>query len=150
MALLSLPSYGQERRQQNPKPPNNASAVGYQGFFGAGLNLPAASDSFAASSLDDRPIEIGAGFQATNVWRNLFIQVAMSGWNQSGERTFIDSSGTPYPLGIPLSVKATFVDFGGGWRFENAHGGGRPVRVVPYAGSGIGFAKYKREFAVCR
>jgi opacity protein-like surface antigen len=145
MSLISLSSYGQERHQQSPKPPSNASAIGYQGFFGAGLNLPAASDSFSASSLDDRPIEIGAGFQATNVWRNIFVQIALSGWNQTGERTFIDSSGTSHPLGIPLSVKTTFMDFGGGWRFENARGGGRSVRAVPYGGGGIGFARYRES-----
>lgn len=124
------------------------STPGYQGMFIAGFNLPSGPDSFAASGLDERSLELGGGIQTTNVWRNLFVQLNASRWQQSGERVFIDSTGARYPLGIPLDVRATFIDVSAGWRIEKR--GSTTQRLTPFGGGGIGMVLYREKspFAV--
>jgi hypothetical protein len=122
-----------------PKP-----KIGFQGFAAISSNFPSASESFEAAGLGTKPIEIGAGAQITNIWRSLFVQVSASKWDQTGERTFIDASGNRFPLDIPLSVNATYVDVGVGWKFGNASGQiGR--RLIPYLGGGFGHVGYRES-----
>jgi len=98
--LVSRPLYGEGQPAPQPRPSTAKQVPGYQGLFIAGFNLPSSADSFAASGLKDRPFEIGGGVQATNVWRGIFVQASATRWQETGERTFIDSNGTQYPLGI--------------------------------------------------
>jgi opacity protein-like surface antigen len=128
-----------------PRKPQSGWRLGVQGFGGAALAFPVATDSFDAAALDSRPLEAGGGAQVTNIWRSLFVQVAYSRWDDVGERAFVDSQGNRFGLGIPLNVKATHVDVTAGWRVENLRGSLAARRVVPYVGAGVGILNYKES-----
>ncbi|HET7221549.1 MAG TPA: hypothetical protein VFJ02_26015 [Vicinamibacterales bacterium] len=119
--------------------------IGVQGVGIAGVNWPGADESFAAAGLDKRPVEFGGGVRVSEIWRTLFVQVNATRWSGSAERVFVDESGTPYPLGIPLDVKASFIDVSAGWRFFPQSGSGIGRRTVSYVGAGVGIAKYSEE-----
>jgi opacity protein-like surface antigen len=114
--------------------------IGVEGFGTIGMSWPVATKSFEATGLDTRPVEFGGGLQITNVWRDLFSQVSASRTSSTGERVFVDDSGNLFPLGIPLSVKATYIDISVGWKF-----GQTQRAVVPYAGGGAGMVTYAEE-----
>jgi opacity protein-like surface antigen len=118
--------------------------IGVQGSVFAGINWPAADESFDATGLDERPIEFGGGVRVTEIWRALFAQVNATRWSSTGERAFVDESGTAVPLGIPLDVEATYIDVSAGWRFfpnDSATSG----RTVSYFGAGVGVVKYSEK-----
>jgi opacity protein-like surface antigen len=147
MGLLSAAhSFAQSEQPQVAAAPAASAAprIGIQGFGLTGLDWPIAKESFEATALDKRPAEFGGGARVTNLWRALFVQVQATRWSSTGERVFVDSSGTSFPLGIPLEVKATHVDVTGGWRFfpRNNTNARAPV---PYLGGGVGVAKYREE-----
>lgn len=144
---------------QDPPPPQNTPQtpppaaqqragsslpVGIEAFAGAAFGWPAASDSFEASSLDSTQTQFGGGARVTSIWRDLFAEVAVSRWSDTGERVFIDSTGERFPLGIPLSVKATYVDVSVGWKTPVVTSTGR-VSMLPYVGGGTGVTMYEES-----
>ena len=98
------------------QPAAGSNRIGVQGFGIFGVNWPVATKSFEATGLDEHPVEIGGGAQVTNIWRELFAQVTATRTSSTGERTFVDDDGTSFPLGIPLSAKATYLDVSAGWK----------------------------------
>jgi opacity protein-like surface antigen len=117
--------------------------IGVQGMAIAGVNWLAPSKSLEASGLSTKPIEIGGGVQVTNIWHDLFAQVNISRLSSDGERTFVDDDGTSFPLGIPLSVKATYVDVTAGWKVMQVRETGRPL--LSYFGGGVGRVHYEER-----
>jgi opacity protein-like surface antigen len=117
--------------------------IGVQGVVIAGLNWMSSSKSLEANDLSTKPLEIGGGVQVTNIWRDLFAQVNVSRLSSDGERTFVDEDGTSFPLGIPLSVKATFIDVSAGWKVIQLRETGRPL--LSYFGGGIGRVRYEER-----
>jgi len=110
-------------------------------FGGAGINWPSATESFEAAGLGPRPVEFGGGARVAGIWRDLFAQVSASRWSETGERTFIDSTGARFPLGIPLDVKASYVDVSLGWKSAVLTRSGR-IALWPYVGTGVGVVMY--------
>jgi opacity protein-like surface antigen len=117
--------------------------IGVQGVAIAGVNWMSPSKSLEASGLSTKPIEIGGGVQVTNIWHDLFAQVNVSRLSTDGERTFVDDDGTPFPLGIPLSVKATYIDVSAGWKVIQVRETGRPL--LSYFGGGVGRVRYEER-----
>jgi hypothetical protein len=120
--------------------PQRAATIGVQGMALVGVNWPRATRSLEATGLDTKPVEIGGAVQVMNIWRDLFAQVSASRTKTTGERVFIDDAGTSFPLGIPLSVKATYVDISAGWKFAPADVDLQ--NVWTYFGGGAGLVKY--------
>jgi len=118
--------------------------IGVQGIATAAINWPAADESFDATGLDERPVEFGGGVRVTEIWRALFVQVNATRWSGTGERAFVDESGTAIPLGIPLDVKATYIDVSAGWRFF-PNDGATAGRTASYFGAGAGVVKYSEQ-----
>jgi hypothetical protein len=114
-------------------------AVSVEGLAVLGVQWPAAVQTFEATKLDARPLEFGGGVQVTNLWRELFAQATVARTSNTGERIFVDSDGVVFPLGIPLSITATYVDVSAGWKLRS------PARraVVPYLAGGFGLVQYK-------
>jgi hypothetical protein len=119
-------------------PSTRAATIGIQGIAIVGLNWPAASKTLEATGLRTKPIEFGGAVQVTNIWRDLFAQVAVSRMSDTGERAFVDDEGNAFPLGIPLSVKTTYLDVSAGWKFASVE----QRNVLSYVGAGAGRVTY--------
>jgi outer membrane protein W len=78
----------------------------------------------------------GAGLDV-GLGRHVFVDLAISRMNQSGQRAFIND-GQVFALGIPLRVTLTPVELTAGYRFRRAK-----WRVIPYVGAGIGWYQYR-------
>jgi hypothetical protein len=126
------------------KPATPRAPIGVNGFISFASMRPSASDSFSAAGLESSATEIGGGGQVTNLWRGVFVQGNVSSWDGTGERAFIDNVGNRFPLGIPLDVSMTYVDFTAGWKFTLGRRG-FAQRVRPYVGGGVGFANYSES-----
>jgi opacity protein-like surface antigen len=113
------------------------ATIGARGYMTYGITTFAAADSFEAVSGKRTRSGWGGGGTVTNVWRDLFVDVALSSRTFEGERVFINS-GTTYPLGIPMTVTLRPLDLAAGWRWRFTRG-----KVSPYAGGGISFVSYK-------
>ena len=130
--------------QDRPQPkPTAASAnrLGLDIFGGAGLSFPAAQDSFEAVDLSSTAFEVGGGARVTGLWRGLFVQASISRWTDDGERAFVASDGTVFPLGIPLEVKATFLDGTIGVKNAVRNSAGR-ISYLHYVGAGAGVVEF--------
>jgi opacity protein-like surface antigen len=117
--------------------------IGVQGVAIAGVNWMSPSKSLKAVGLSTKPLEIGGGVQVTNLWHDLFAQVNVSRLSTDGERTFVDEDGTSFPLGIPLTVKATYLDVTAGWKVIQLRETGRPL--LSYFGGGVGRVRYEER-----
>jgi opacity protein-like surface antigen len=127
-----------------PAPQASTARIGVQGLGVASLNFMSAKQSFEATGLNERPFEFGGGVRVTDLWRTLFVEVHATRWSSSGERTFVDSSGTSHPLGIPLDVDMKHVEVTVGWRFISPNRSS--IRAaIPYFGAGAGRASYREE-----
>lgn len=115
-------------------------------FFNVGLLSLTASDSFKATLGDSSGIVYGGGGEVSTRM-GVFFRADVSRFKETGERVFV-SGGQVYPLGIPLTVTMTPIEFTGGYRFFTHRGGpGRRggLRILPYAGAGVGVLRYKEE-----
>ena len=97
-----------------------------------------AKDSFDAVTGTSTLMGVGAGLEAQNVWRSLFLRGAISRLKKTGERVFV-ADGELFRLGIPLEITMTPIEVGAGWRFKPLSG------VVPYVGAGALFHKHREE-----
>lgn len=82
----------------------------------------------------------GAGLEAQDLWRGLFVRGAVSRLSKTGERVFVFENEV-FPLGIPVDVTLTPLEAAAGWRFK-------PITsraIVPYIGVGALFLKYKEH-----
>jgi opacity protein-like surface antigen len=142
VASLLLLASSDARAQNNGQAAGSTSntRIGVQGIATVGVDWPSASKSYEAVGLSTKPIEIGGGAQVTNIWRDLFAQVSFTRTSDSGERAFVGDDGTAASLGIPLDVKATYVDVSVGWKV--AATGESYERVTSYVGAGAGRVKF--------
>jgi len=99
-----------------------------------------AKDSFEAVTGSSTVTGLGIGLEVQNLWRGLFVRTGISKLTTSGERVFVDE-GDVFPLGIPLDITMTPIEVAVGWRFKPLGSRG----VVPYAGGGPMFLKYREE-----
>jgi opacity protein-like surface antigen len=115
-------------------------------FFHVGLLSLTASDSFKATLGDASGLVFGGGGELSTRM-GVFFRADVSRFKETGERVFV-SGGQVYPLGIPLDITMTPIEFPGGYRFFT-HGGGPGrrggPRILPYAGAGVGIVRYKEE-----
>ena len=110
-----------------PQPAGTAGpALSFRAFFHAGYTGFTASDTFDAVLGSPTGPVYGGGLQVVHR-RGYFFQLDLSRFSDEGERVFV-SDGEVFPLGIPLSVKVTPIEFSGGYRFGPKR---RAVRVPP-------------------
>jgi hypothetical protein len=104
--------------------------------FAAGTTFNAAFGSRVASFF-------GGGLEIATR-RGLFFDLAVSHLSKDGQRAFVNN-GEIFQLGIPLKISLTPVEVTGGYRPKLR----RHPRIVPYAGGGVGWYRYKEaaEFA---
>jgi len=131
----------QPKSSTAPQQRGGDQRLGVEAFGGAGISWPIAKESLEAAGFDSPPVEFGGGMRVTRIWRKLFAQVAGSRWSDAGERSFIDSTITRFPLGIPLNVKATYLDVSAGWKADARTRAGKAA-ISPYVGAGAGIVLY--------
>jgi hypothetical protein len=115
-----------------------------------GVNMASANDSFDALGLNTAKFEFGGGGELVDLWRRIFVQGLVTHWSTSGERAFVTSAGNRFGLGIPLTVSATAVEFGAGWRFTGPTGLATVRRYTPFAGGGLGMTSYSESSSFAR
>ncbi|MGQ0732270.1 MAG: hypothetical protein ACT4QD_01295 [Acidobacteriota bacterium] len=129
------PSPAQPQPRPPARPGRRGAPPGGRVFFSVASDGMTAADSFKAVFGDDRVRSYGGGFQATNLWHGLFVELSVERVSQDGERVFVHD-GQSFGLGIPLQLRMTPVDLVAGWRV--------PVfRAFVYGGGGATFVSYK-------
>ncbi len=133
LAFAALPAGAQSRPR--PAPPARSIQIGGYGIFGQ-INLTAVQSFDAVLGKRSGPI-YGGGATVGLPLGGLFVDIGAWRFKQDGERVFV-ASGEVFPLGIPLTVTITPVEFTAGWKFRR-----RNSRLVPYAGGGLTSYSYK-------
>jgi len=111
-------------------------AIGVRGFFAADFDAMRASNSFK-TVLDTSTLKaFGGGVDVLNVWKQLFVHVALTHASKDGERAVV-FNGQAIKVGIPITVSMMPVEVGAGWRFASPR-----AKVAPYAGGGALMMKY--------
>lgn len=133
----SMPAAAQTRpRAAAPPRPRPASTFSVRGFLDIGSTTFTASQSFeAVLGKASGPLFGGGG--EVRLPRNLFASVRGSRFSAEGQRVFV-SGGQTFPLGIATTVSVTPIELTGGYRLVR-----RRWRVVPYAGGGVGWHRYR-------
>lgn len=129
LALLCLSAEAVAQRR--------TSGMGVTIYGGAGAVAPDASKSVEAVSGQTTIDSWTVGGRVTNVWRHVFVDLAVSQQAFDGERVFLHN-GTVYGLGIPLRVTMSPRDAALGWRFGDTNS-----RILPYAALGASQVGYK-------
>jgi opacity protein-like surface antigen len=103
-----------------------------------------ARDSFAAILGTSSGQVFGAGAELA-LRNGLFVRADVSYFRDEGERVeMID--GEIVPLGIPLTLSLTPIEFSGGYRFSAIRFGRRgQLTLVPFAGAGAGIVRFREE-----
>lgn len=150
VGVLAFPTSLAAQGTTQPRPPASRPApaprvpVGVDVFGGAGFTFPASQDSYDAVDLSSTPVDYGGGVRVNGLWSKLFVQGTVSRWSDTGERAFVASDGTSFPLGIPLDVNATFIDGTIGLREVMRAANGR-ISFIPYVGAGAGIVRYEES-----
>jgi hypothetical protein len=125
-----------------PTGPQESGGLGVDLFGGAVASWPSAKDSFKAVGLPSTAVDFEGGARVTGLWSGMFVQFSGARWSDTGERVFIDSDGTRFPLGIPLAVKARFMD--GTIGVQAPLSTGRDPYFF-FLGGGVGFVRYSES-----
>ena len=104
-------------------------ALSFRVFLHAGYTGFTASDTFDAVLGSPTGPVYGGGVQVVHR-QGYFFQVDASRFSDDGERVFV-SDGEVFPLGIPLSVKVTPIEFTGGYRFGSKRRAAAPAPPPP-------------------
>lgn len=115
------------------------SRVGGKLYGTFGSTAFAAHDTFEAVAGSATHTNFGIGMIATNLWRDLFVDVGWSQTKMDGQRVFVDD-GTVYKLGIPLDIIVRPLDTAAGWRLTFG-------RFSPYGGGGVTAMWYRETSA---
>lgn len=120
----------------------SASGSGFRGrlFVHFEAQSMTAKDSFDAVTGSSIMKGLGGGLEVQDVWRGLFVRVAVSRLSATGERVFVFENDV-FPLGVPLDITMTPIEAAVGWRFKPIGSRG----IVPYVGGGALFLKYNEE-----
>jgi hypothetical protein len=114
------------------------SEVGLNGYGVLGDMRLDAAQTFEAVSETSHARVLGAGIRITNLWKFLFVDIAVSHVTIDGERIVVDADRAVQRLGIPLEVTMRHLDVAVGWR--TVHG-----RVSPSVGGGFSRLWYRES-----
>jgi opacity protein-like surface antigen len=140
LLLAGSPAKAAPPAKGTPQPPGESSFT---------LSLEAGYFHINASDSAHAVLGSAGGFMLGGDVRYVFARHFFAGagvrhFGKDGERVFVADAGGPvFPLGLPLHLSLTPVDFVVGYRF----GGGKPGRnkgqgLVPYFGAGLELARY--------
>ena len=149
-AAQPAPRPAAQTARPRPAAPRAGSTTpwGVRGFIGADGFAPAATKTFSALLGTDSfsGLTAGADVYGGALPFGLFARVGFSKFSADGERVFVVLDGQTFPTGIPLTVKITPIQIGGGVRFrlgQNAANGSFLSRLTPYGGAGVVLLTYQ-------
>jgi opacity protein-like surface antigen len=128
--VTALALTGSASAQTRPTP----AGVTVRGVADLGMTSFAASESFKAVLGSSSGPVFGGGVEL--VERSYFLVARVARFRNTGER-IAHLRGEIFNLGIPATVTIIPFELSGGYRFRTA------CRVVPYAGGGIGWHRYR-------
>jgi hypothetical protein len=123
--------------QAGAAPPPAPSAVGVHAYAAIDGNFMSATHSFEGVLGTANLIGYGGGVDIVDVWKHLFVRLAVTHASDTGSRAIFTGTET-VSLGVPLTVSMTPIEIGGGWRFTSSRG-----RLAPYVGGGALVLSYK-------
>lgn len=100
----------------------------------------AAKETFDAVTGKSTLTGLGGGVEVQRIWRGIFARTVISRMSQSGQRVFVFDN-TVFPLGVPLDITMTPIEFAAGWRFRPIGARG----IVGYLGAGGVFLSYNES-----
>ncbi len=110
-----------------------------RGFADVGAATFAAERSFDAVLGSDRGPVFGGGVEVVMPQR-VSVSLRASRFRRTGQRVFV-FDGRSFDLGIPVTVSVIPLQLTGSYRFD------RGWRLVPFAGGGIGWHRYRETSA---
>jgi hypothetical protein len=155
MLCLASPAFAQGKPAPptKPAPPRPAAAqapadpIGIRGFVTFGNFSATARESFEAVLGSNSGPIFGGGAHVL-LPRGIYVEVAASRFSRDGERVFVAGDDI-FPLGIPVEVTLTPLEFTGGWRYRHCPRTPKtrslPCRptIVPYVGGGLSSYRYQ-------
>jgi hypothetical protein len=134
VAALSLAADASAQTRPAQTTPSAQSGLSVRGIADLGVTSFTASDSFEAVVGRSSGPVFGGGIEF--VERSYFLVARAARFSSTGERV-AEFRGEIFQLGIPAKVTIVPFELSGGYRFQSAG------RLVPYAGGGIGWHRYK-------
>ncbi|MEO7192551.1 MAG: hypothetical protein ABI051_15975 [Vicinamibacterales bacterium] len=118
--------------------------LGVRAFFLTDVTQMTATESFTAVA-SPRFTGVGGGAELLRLWHGLFLRVAGSTANRTGERAVVFDK-EAVRIGVPLKLTVSPLEVGAGWRMES----GRTRALGSYVGGGLLRLRYKEasQFAV--
>jgi hypothetical protein len=153
IAAAIVPAAAQDSQEapREPKPVSKPAALAKrQPLYAIDAHIQfgrlsqTARDSFAAILGTSSGQVFGAGAELA-LRNGLFVRADVSYFRDEGERVeMID--GEIVPLGIPLTLSLTPIEFSGGYRFSAIRFGRRgQLMLVPFVGGGAGTVRFREE-----
>ena len=136
IAMLATPGqvFAQAKPRPRPAAPSRGVEIGGYAMFGR-INF-AAADSFDAILGESSGPIFGGGVRISQ--GGVFLDVGAWQFSADGERAFV-AGNTVFPLGIPIEVTVTPIEFSGGWRFRIR----KMPKLTPYAAGGWTLMRYQ-------
>jgi hypothetical protein len=106
--------------------------IGVRAYAFSDATTMRATKTFDATVGTTTMTGLGAGVEVLRLWHKVFARAAFSTSSAVGERVIV-FEGKPIPLGIPMHVRLSPIELGGGWREDL----GRRRTVGVYAGASI-------------
>jgi len=122
------------------RPPPRRTRTGIRAYGIFETEALTAGQSFDALLGSSRFELAGAGADIVHLWKGVFARVAVTDGKKTGQRVFVTSSKAVIPLNIPMTVRMTPFEIGGGWHAAPMDRGGH---VEPYAGASGLWMHYK-------
>jgi hypothetical protein len=119
-----------------PKPKMNIRAFGAFDVEWMGD----AADSFKAVTGSPIMLGYGGGAEVVNLWKRLFVRGDYVTGSSSGERAFV-VDGEVVSVGIPVTVRLSTIEIGGGWRIPMR----KHPKYTPYVGGALLLTKYSQK-----
>jgi hypothetical protein len=120
----------------------DAPPVSLRPFFTFSEEAMDASKTFNAVFGQASESFYGGGLEVT-LRDRVYVDLSASQFKKNGDRVFRTADGHVFHLGIPLSAMLTPLELTGGYRFHPHRRGRTLTWVVPYAGVGLGWYKYR-------
>jgi hypothetical protein len=151
IAAASIPAAARDSlRQRQPVKPAAGALASREPLYSIDAHMQfgrlsqTARDSFTAILGSSSGQVFGAGAELA-LRNGLFVRADVSYFRDEGERVeMID--GEIVPLGIPVTLSLTPIEFSGGYRFSPITFGRRgQLRLVPFAGAGAGVVRFSEQ-----